>query len=182
MIQFKLESQEKKIMQKRKFATTFLVITLVAVMMIGLQMESVDAKKSKGTYNSQFGSATKHIVCGDRLCSESDTPKQAPTIVSESNSKTTTNTCSRSTIQMESSCSSFNINGGSVKGSAFDSTTGSTTIQIQAVNDGSITIRTALDSTFILVDGEEWDDVIVSGSSTIIEFLAGTEIIEIFGN
>jgi len=47
---------------QKKFATTFLVITLVAVMMIGLQIESVDAKKSQGTFNSKYGSATKHIV------------------------------------------------------------------------------------------------------------------------
>ena len=165
-------------MQKR-FATTFLAIALIAVMMVGMQIESVDAKKAQGTYNPKYGSATSSIVCGDRLCSESDTPKQSP-VTPEL--KKTTSICNSSSIQIESICSSFSINGGTVKGSVFDSTTGSTTILIQAVNDGSITIRTALDSVFILVDGEESDDVIVSGSSTVIEFFAGTETIEIFGN
>jgi len=34
----------------------------------------------------------------------------------------------------------------------------------------------------IVVDGKESDGVIVSGSSSVIEFLAGIEIIEIFEN
>ena len=34
----------------------------------------------------------------------------------------------------------------------------------------------------VLVDGEEWDDVIVSGSNVTIEFFAGTEKIKIYGN
>ena len=172
-------------MQKR-FLTTFLAIALIAVMMVGMQIESVDAKKAQGTYNPKYGSATNSIVCGDRLCSESDTPKQSPVTPEQSpvtpELKKTTSICDRSSIQIESICSSFSIIGGTVKGSVFDSTTGSTTILIQAVNDGSITIRTALDSVFVLVDGEESDDVIVSGSSTVIEFFAGTETIEIFGN
>ena len=56
-------------MQKR-FSTTFLAIALIAVMMVGMQIESVDAKKAQGTYNTKYGSATNSIVCGDRLCSE----------------------------------------------------------------------------------------------------------------
>lgn len=83
---------------------------------------------------------------------------------------------------MESDCLSFNINSGTVKSSAYDNKSGSTTIQIQAEDEGKITINTALDNAFIIVDDEEWNDVIVIGSSTIIEFLAGTETIEIFGN
>lgn len=169
-----------QIMQKT-FATTFLAIALIAVMMVGMQIEPVDAKKAQGTYNQKYGSATKNIVCGDRLCSEADMPDQTPKMPTQP-AKTTTSSCSRSSIQTESNCSSFNIKGGTVKNSSFDEASNTTTIQIQASSDGSITINTALDSAFILVDGEEWDDVIVSSSSTVIEFLAGTETIEIFGN
>lgn len=185
MIQFKLKSQIKKIMQK-KFTMTVLAITLIAVMVIGMQIESVDAKKSKGTYNPQFGSATKHIVCGDRLCSDTDIQKQSSTVTTKSvNSKTTTNTCSNYAIQMESNCSSFNISGAVVKSSTFDESSGSTIIQIQATDDGKLTINASssiLDTIFVLVDGEESDDIFINGSRITIEFFAGTETIEIFGN
>jgi len=176
-------------MQKKKFATTFLVIALVAVMVIGLQIESIDAKKAQGTYNKQFGSATKHIVCGDRLCSEVDVPKQSATVTTEptitTNSQTTVNMCSSNSIQMESNCLRFNINGAVVKSSTFDESSGSTTIQIQATDDGKLTINASssiLDTIFVLVDGEESNDIIINSSRITIEFFAGTETIEIFGN
>ncbi len=179
-------------MQKKKFATTFLVIALVAVMVIGLQIESIDAKKAQGTYNKQFGSATKHIVCGDRLCSEVDVPKQSATVTTvtteptiTTNSQTTVNMCSSNSIQMESNCLRFNINGAVVKSSTFDESSGSTTIQIQATDDGKLTINASssiLDTIFVLVDGEESNDIIINSSRITIEFFAGTETIEIFGN
>lgn len=185
MIRFKLKWDHRIKMQKR-FATTFLAIALVAVMMVGMQSEYADALKAQGKHNQMYGSATKNIVCGDRLCSEPETPEQTPVTPKQTPAtpepKKTTGTCNKSTIQLKTSCTSFSINGGTVNGSVFDNASESTTIQIHAQNDGSITINTALNSAFILVDGEEWDDVIVSGSSTTIEFLAGTQTIEIFGN
>jgi hypothetical protein len=33
-------------------------------------MPEADAIKAKGTHNQKFGSATKNIVCGDKLCSD----------------------------------------------------------------------------------------------------------------
>lgn len=68
---------------QNKVATTFLAITLIAVMMIGMQIEPVDAKKAQGTYVQKYGSARKHIVCGDRLCNEPDATKQT-TLITES--------------------------------------------------------------------------------------------------
>jgi hypothetical protein len=162
-----------------RFVTTFLAITLIAVMVIGMQIEPVDAKKAQGTYTQKFGSATKHIVCGDKLCDEENIPKQSS--ITTTKITMTTNMCNKESIQMKSSCLSFNIDSGTVKDSVYDNLSGSTTIQIQSSDNGRIIINAALDSAFILVDGEEWDDVIVSGSSTTIEFLAGTETIEIFG-
>ena len=122
---------------QRRFTTTFLAITLIAAMMIGMQMESVDAKKSQGTYVQKYGSATKHIVCGDRLCDEKDISKQPSTIPTE---PTKTSMCNRSSIQTESNCLSFNINGGTVKRSSYDNMSGSTILQIHTTNDGQITI------------------------------------------
>ena len=180
MIQFKLQTDPKKNMQGR-FVTTLLTITLIAMMVIGMQIEPVDAKKAQGTYIQKYGSATKHIVCGDRLCDKEDAPKQQHSIMPIETARTA-DMCGINSIQMKSGCLSFSINRGIVKDSAYDSISGSTTIQIQSPDNGRIVINTALDSAFVLVDGEEWDDVIISGSSTTIEFLAGTETIEIFGN
>lgn len=108
-------------------------------------------KKSQGTYVQKYGSATKHIVCGDKLCSEVTVSKQPSTIVTE---PTKTSMCNRSSIQTESNCLNFSINSGTVKNSSYDKISDSTTIQIQTTNDGQITINTALDTAFILVDGE----------------------------
>ncbi|MEK0327919.1 MAG: hypothetical protein QQN54_04990, partial [Nitrosopumilus sp.] len=47
-----------------------------------------------------------------------------PTITT--NSQTTVNTCSSDSIQMESNCLKFNINGAVVKSSTFDESSGST--------------------------------------------------------
>jgi hypothetical protein len=44
-------------------------------------IKEADALKSKGTYVKQYGSATKSIVCGDRLCSE--IPKSISSELSE---------------------------------------------------------------------------------------------------
>jgi len=95
------------------------------------------------------------------------------------------NTCSNYAIQMESNCLSFNINGAVVKSSTFDESSGSTTIQIQGTDDGKLTITASssvLNTIFVLVDGEESDDIIINGSRMTIEFFAGTETIELFGN
>ena len=122
---------------------------------------------------------------GDRLCFEIDILKQSPKITTEP-IKTTSSECSSNSIQLELSCLNFNINGAKVKGSTFDKTSGSTTIQVHAINDGNITIsakNSLLDTiSMILVDGEEWDDVIVDGSKMTIDFFAGTETIEIIWN
>lgn len=106
-----------------------------------------------------------------------------PTITT--NSQTTVNTCSSNSIQMESNCLKFNINGAVVKSSTFDESSGSTTIQIQATDDGELTINASssiLDTIFVLVDGEESNNIIINGFSMTIEFFAETETIEIFEN
>ena len=182
-------------MQNLKFmlknaSTIFLAITLIAVMAIGLHVEPADAfKKSQGTYNQKYGLATKNIVCGDRLCSEPDMPTQPTTPTPKptvpTTPKTSVNTCSTASIQVDSDCLSFKINGATVKSSFYDKTTDSTTIQINADNNGKIVISDAhslLSASFILVDGEEWDDVSMDKSGLTIEFFAGAETIEIFGN
>lgn len=69
---------------------SFLIIPLIPLILsIGIApilpsidiIPEADALKSKGTYNKQYGSATKHIVCGAQLCSEIS--KSLPSNLSE---------------------------------------------------------------------------------------------------
>jgi len=45
-----------------RFVTTLLAITSIGGIVIGTQIESVDAKKDQGTYIQKYGSAIKYIV------------------------------------------------------------------------------------------------------------------------
>ena len=52
-------------------------------------VQEADALKGKGVYNQKYGSETKHIVCGDRLCSATDIPtiQEKPMPVSTKDSR-----------------------------------------------------------------------------------------------
>ena len=63
---------------QKKILTACLSMTLIAMMATGMQMQPVNAMQSHGTYNTGYGSETKKIVCGDKLCSEVDIQKQSP--------------------------------------------------------------------------------------------------------
>ncbi len=59
-----------------KTGTSFVVLFTVSVLLLGAVagplnlIPTADALKGKGVPSSQYGSATKGIVCGDKLCSE----------------------------------------------------------------------------------------------------------------
>lgn len=171
-------------MQKR-FATIFLATALIAVMMVGIPMESADAKKSKGNHQQKYGSDTKHIVCGDRLCSEIG--KDVSTNVSTNTyymKESTHGDSMRNHEYKKQSSSSDSITGAVLKSNIFDGTTGTITVLIDAYDDGKIIIDTPRISTvdMVIVDGEEWDDAYVHGNTVKVYFLAGAEKIEIIGN
>ena len=60
----------------------FVVFFTISVLMVGAVsgplVQSADALKGQGVSSSKYGSATKDIVCGDKLCSEieKETPKK----------------------------------------------------------------------------------------------------------
>ena len=180
-----------------RFATIFLATTLIAVTMVGLQIESVDAKKAQGTYQQKHGLATKHLVCGDRLCSEvgmdatpnvsqtgkhmekldyryammADAPKKHGDSMKDHGDK-------------KHGSTSDSITGAVLQSNSFDRASGTVTVVIDAFDDGSIKINVPQLSTvdMVLVDGEEWDDAYIHGNMVKVYFLAGTEKIEIIGN
>jgi len=59
-------------MGKSNYIFTFFLIAILLTSTISMVMPPADAKKSQGTYNQKYGSATSKIVCGDKLCSEVD--------------------------------------------------------------------------------------------------------------
>ena len=179
----------------KRFATIFLATTLIAVMMVGLQIESVDAKKAQGTYNQKYGIANNGVVCGDRLCSETtqgpnvsetgkymieldyryammnDTPKKHDDSMKDHGYK-------------KHGSSSDSLTGAVLQSNSFDRASGTVTVVIDAFDDGTIKIDASQLSTvdMVLVDGEEWDDAYVHGNMVKVYFLAGAEKIEIIGN
>ena len=170
---------------QKTFATTLLAISLIAVMMIGMQIEPVDAKKAQGTHQQKYGSATKHIVCGDRLCSEIG-KDQAPNVSADTKhmKKSTHGDSMKSYGDMKRSSSSDSITGAVLKSNNFDRTSGTITVVIDAFDDGKVKIDTSQFETvdMVIVDGEEWDDAYVHGNTLKVYFYAGTEKIEIIGN
>ena len=165
------------------------MVAIVSVMTMGVGIDSVDAKKSNGTYNQKYGSATKAIVCGDRLCSETSSEEEEekkPQKGAQTKSKTASSGCGSNSIQTGAGCTAVEITGATIQDSKYVGDSGKIVIYLQAENDGKIKIvnsnLTEESIGLVLVDGEEWDDVIVSGSNVTIEFFAGTEKIKIFGN
>lgn len=166
-------------MQKR-FAITFLAIALVATMMIGMQMESAEAKKAQGTYNQKYGKANSGVVCGDRLCSEIESgPNVSAT--GKHMAKSTHDDTMRDHGNKKHGGSSESITGAVLKSNIFDRASSTVTVLIDAFDDGKIKIDIPQINTvdMVLVDGEEWDDAYVHGDTVKVYFHAGTEKIEI---
>ncbi len=63
--------------------TVFVAMFTISVLLLGAMagplnmIQSAEALKGKGVPSSQYGSATKGIVCGDKLCSEVKAEKKA---------------------------------------------------------------------------------------------------------
>lgn len=62
-----------------KYASILAILPLFTIVLTAGSMEEVDALKAKGSSGylspKSYGSATKNIVCGDKLCSETESKK-----------------------------------------------------------------------------------------------------------
>lgn len=181
MIQFKLYSVILGSM-KSVFSVTFMIAILSTMAVVAAVdvMPEAEAKKSQGVYNSKFGSATKGIVCGDRLCSEIENPKSSEKKSYMPNKSTSS--------PMKTSVGSSlvdSISGATMIDTNVDKHSGTMVISIDAHDDGKIklTLPQAIDEAFmVLVDGEEWDDSYIDGNNIKVYFHAGAEKIEVIGN
>jgi len=93
--------------------------------------------------------------------------------------------CASDEFSASGQCVPYSITDGSVSSAMFDSAKKSLIINISTLNDGTITVSPSTDAIkgifMVLVDGEEWDDVIIEGNTVTVNFPAGTEEIEFIG-
>lgn len=85
----------------------------------------------------------------------------------------------------EEACITYVVTGSTVTGLTVNQDDSSLVFQIDAIEDGQVTFYIPedilSDASLVFVDGEEWDDVYITGDMIIVEFLAGATEIEIFG-
>jgi len=93
--------------------------------------------------------------------------------------------CGPGELSASGQCIPYTISAGSVSGAMFSAASNSLTIQISGLMDGTLTITPSMDAIrgifMVLVDGEEWDDVVIDGNEVTVDFPAGTNEIEIIG-
>jgi len=134
-----------------------------------------DLWKYDGTYfiKANYGSASK----SNKL--------QVELVGAVESKPSSGNQCGASEFSVEGNCVPYTISGGTVTGASVNTKDNSLIVKINAKEDGTITLSPAksiFDGAFmVLVDGEQWDDVEISGNKITVMFLAGAQKIEIFG-
>jgi len=143
------------------------MFAIVATMSISIIMPDAQADKATPKVHALSGNETRDIVCGDRLCSQSATDD-------------TTNSSALTPIDIdqiqESSATS------ETKHYPQPTTQQSIVLSFNSQVDGSINISIPSElgaTSLVIVDGEEWDDVLITDNQLSIDYFAGTETIEI---
>jgi hypothetical protein len=153
-----------------------------------------DALKSKGRSSTQYGSATRGIVCGGQLCSEVSTSAPDPLYeraqqgmsggLQKVGPSLTVVNCSTSDKPSDVYCAYVSISGKKIPG-IVKSNYNSDMISIFYQDAKQITLNLSANMgtniITVLVDGEESNDFKVSGNTVTIETPAGTGNIEIIG-
>jgi len=94
--------------------------------------------------------------------------------------------CSSSELYLKGDyCVPYSISSGMVTGASINNNGNSIIVRISADQDGTLTLtpdESILNGIFmVLVDGQEWDDVEISGNQVTVMFPAGTEKVEVVG-
>ena len=94
--------------------------------------------------------------------------------------------CSSSELYLKGDyCVPYSISSGMVTGASINNNDNSIIVRISADQEGILTLtpdESILNGIFmVLVDGQEWDDVEISGNQVTVMFPAGTEKIEVIG-
>ena len=131
--------------------------------------------KYDGTYTikAQYGHSEKSNKVKVQLTGISSKPT------------TPTGACGSSEIAVSGKCVPFSITGGVITGASINTDDNSILFRIQSTNDGTVTLtpsKDVLNGIFmVLVDGQEWDDVMIEGQKVTVMFPAGTESVELIG-
>jgi predicted secreted protein with PEFG-CTERM motif len=93
--------------------------------------------------------------------------------------------CDLNELNANNYCIPYSITGATVSSSSLDTKNKSIVIILSDSDEGTLTIKPSTDIikgiSLVLVDGQEWDDVTISGNDVTIMFPAGTEEIEVIG-
>ena len=94
--------------------------------------------------------------------------------------------CSSSELYLKGDyCVPYSISSGMVTGASINNNDNSIIVRISADQEGTLTLtpdESILNGIFmVLVDGQEWDDVEISGNQVTVMFPVGTEKIEVIG-
>jgi predicted secreted protein with PEFG-CTERM motif len=93
--------------------------------------------------------------------------------------------CDLNELNANNYCIPYSITGATVSSSSLDTKNKSIVIMLSDSDEGTLAIKPSTDIikgiSLVLVDGQEWDDVTISGNDVTIMFPAGTEEIEVIG-
>ena len=93
--------------------------------------------------------------------------------------------CAVNELNANDYCIPYSITGATVSSSSLNTKNKSIVIMLSDSDEGTLTIKPSTDIikgiSLVLVDGQEWDDVTISGNDVTIMFPAGTEEIEVIG-
>ena len=157
-------------MNKITLVLTLALVATMTTVSITDRLPDAEAMKSSGSEPTPSGSETRHVVCGDRLCSEISIQK-----------KITQDRCGHNKILVERMCSGISTTSADVNAFTYDSSKKIITISLDSNENENIqlSIPHTNNNIVVFVDGEEWDDVLHIWNLLNIEIFEGTENIEI---
>jgi len=93
--------------------------------------------------------------------------------------------CAGNELNADNYCIPYSITGATVSSSSLNTKNKSIVMMLSDSDEGTLTIKPSTNIirgiSLVLVDGQEWDDVTISGNDVTIMFPAGTEEIEVIG-
>ena len=93
--------------------------------------------------------------------------------------------CAVNELNANNYCIPYSISGATVSSSSLNIKNKSIVMKLSDADEGTLTIKPSTDIikgiSLVLVDGQEWDDVTISGNDVTIMFPPGTEEIEVIG-
>ena len=93
--------------------------------------------------------------------------------------------CAVNELNANNYCIPYSISGATVSSSSLNTKNKSIVMKLSDADEGTLTIKPSTDIikgiSLVLVDGQEWDDVTISGNDVTIMFPPGTEEIEVIG-